>query len=102
MVLTAAMEFNHSVSQLVPTRPSDDVELSKIISSKALPHVQVKTKERFLSASYAIKTRILVHAHIEHVLLHSSFLESGGIVMGRCAPLVWDCNEKVCSPSVGL
>lgn len=78
MVLTAAMEFDHSVSQSVPSRPSDDVELNKIISSKVLPHVQVKTKERFLSTPDAVKTRILLHAHMEHVPLHSSFLESGG------------------------
>ena len=77
MILTAAMEFNYEVSKLVPTRPSDDVELSKIIASKALPHVQVKTKERFLAAPYSVKTRILLHSHLERVPLHSRFLESG-------------------------
>lgn len=77
MVVTAAMEFNGDVSQLVSSRPSDDVELSKIIVSKALPHVHLKTKERFLCLPYAVKARILLHAHLERVPLHSSFLESG-------------------------
>lgn len=80
MILTAAMEFNHEVSQLVPTRPSDDMELTKIIASKSLPHVQVKTKERFLGSPDAVKARILIHAHLDHVPLHSSFLESGNFI----------------------
>lgn len=77
MFLTAAMEFNHEVSQLLPSRPSDDMELSKLIASRTLPHVDVKTKERPFCLPYAIKARILVHAHIERVPLHSSFLEAG-------------------------
>lgn len=97
MVLTAAMEFNHEMSQLVPTRPSDDVELSKIISSKALPHVQVKAKERFLSAPYAVKTRILLHSHLERVTLHSSFLESDQrIVLGKSPQLIQEMISVLC------
>ncbi len=77
MFLTAAMEFNHEVSQLLPSRPSDDMELSKLLASRTLPHVHVQTKEQPLCLPYAVKARILVHAHIERVPLHSSFLEAG-------------------------
>ena len=77
MVLTAAMEFNHELSPLVPTRPSDDMELNQVISSRTLPHARVKTKERVLCLAYAIKARVLLHSHLERVPLHSSFLESG-------------------------
>lgn len=80
MVLTAAVEFNPELSKLMPTRPSDDVELNKIILSKSLPHAHVKTKERVFNLSYAIKSRILVHSHLERVPLHSSFLESGNML----------------------
>ena len=79
MVLTAAVEFNPELSKLMPTRPSDDMELSSIIHSKSLPHAHVKTKERVFNSPYAIKSRILVHAHVERVPLHSSFLESGNV-----------------------
>lgn len=77
MLLTAAVEFNPELSKLVPTRPSDDMELSKMIASKSLPHAHVKTKERVFNLPYAIKSRILVHAHLERVPLHSTSLESG-------------------------
>ncbi|XP_064404076.1 translocation protein SEC63 homolog [Halichondria panicea] len=67
MILTAAFEFNSDQSPLVKKRPSDDMELSEIIQSKALPHIDIKTKENPFGAPYAAKARILVHAHLERM-----------------------------------
>ena len=77
MILTGAAEFDPMVSQSMPTRASDDQELSRIVSSKTLPYLQHKTKERFLGAAYSVKTRILLHSHLARLPLHSTFLESG-------------------------
>ena len=77
MILTAAMEFSNELSQLLPSRPSDNVELSRIIASRSLPHVNAKTKERFMGMPYSVKARILLHSHLERVPLNSQFLETG-------------------------
>ena len=77
MILTAAFEFNKDMSPLLPSRPSDNMELSKIILSKTLPHVCAKSKERYIGMPYAIKARILLHSHLERVPLHSTLLELG-------------------------
>jgi len=69
MILTAAMEFHPANSKMVKDRPSDDAELSELIQSRLLPHIDIKTKERPFSAPYAAKGRILVHAHLERVEL---------------------------------
>ena len=97
MVLTAAVEFNPELSKLVPSRPSDDVELSKIITSKALPHAHVKTKERIFNLPYAIKSRILLHSHVERVAVHSSFLESGMWWYGGHSPAELGLSTEPCS-----
>ena len=72
------MEFNCKMSPLVASRPSDDVELSKILASKTLPHVNVKLKEKGLGSPWAAKAQILLHSHLERVSLHSPMLEIGG------------------------
>ncbi len=39
----------------------------QLIQSKALPHIDIKTKENPFCAPYAAKARILVHAHLERL-----------------------------------
>jgi len=77
MILTAAMEFHPANSKMVKDRPSDDAELSELIQSRLLPHIDIKTKERPFSAPYAAKGRILVHAHLERVELPPHTLQIG-------------------------
>ncbi len=43
------------------------LSLLQIIQSKALPHIDIKTKENPFGAPYAAKARILVHAHLERM-----------------------------------
>ena len=85
LVLTAAMEFNSKVSPLLPSRPSDDVELTRILTSKSLPHIVVKPKEKFLGTPYAIKAQLLLHTHMERVPLHSNLLLAGQTASSQCS-----------------
>jgi len=65
------------MSPLVPSRPSDDEELSGIIAAKTLPHISPKLREKGLGTPWAVKAQILLHSHLERVPLYSPSLESG-------------------------
>ena len=50
---------------------------NQIIRSKALPYIDIKTKENPFCAPYAAKARMLVHAHLERMLLRPDTLQIG-------------------------
>lgn len=74
MILTAAFEFNPSHGKAIGLRATDDLYLSEVIRSKALPHIDIKTKEQPFASPYAAKTRILIHAHLERLPLQQPSL----------------------------
>ncbi|CAF0726255.1 unnamed protein product [Didymodactylos carnosus] len=91
MILGSSMEFEKTRNPAIVERPSDNVELPKLM--KDLQDVQEKTKERPFQFPYSLKARALLHSHLQRITNLSENLEKDRrYVVKRCPYLI---NEMV-------
>uniref|UniRef100_A0A1I8GJ51 J domain-containing protein n=1 Tax=Macrostomum lignano TaxID=282301 RepID=A0A1I8GJ51_9PLAT len=73
MILASACEFNRLQNPEVVERPSDNEEVPMVM--KQLPQVNEKNKEPPFCLPYALKARVLLHAHLSRLDLNPNTLE---------------------------
>ena len=86
MILSASLEFSKSHNREVIERPTDNIEVPKLM--RELPNLGETNKERPLCFSYSIKARALLHAHLSRVKLPQSTLEQDRcFIVSKCPHL---------------
>lgn len=73
MILAASLEFAKTHNPEVVERPTDNIEVPRLI--RDLPKLGEKNKEKPLCYSYSIKTRAILHAHLSRMKLPATTLE---------------------------
>jgi len=84
MILSASLEFAKSHNDEVIERPTDNQEVPRLI--RDLPLLGEKNKERPLCYSYSIKTRAIIHAHLNRMKLPPKTLELDRCFIVRKCP----------------
>lgn len=100
MILAASCEFDRMHNAEVQERPSDNEELPQLI--KILGNIQEKNRERPLCFPYSVKTRVLLHAHFQRLILNENTLEiDRDYVLKKCPYLI---NEmiNICASLVAM
>lgn len=69
MVICASYEFDKSNNSEIQERPTDDVEIPKLM--KQIPNLAMNNKERPLCFEYSLKARTLMYAHLLRIPLPS-------------------------------
>ncbi|KHJ39945.1 DnaJ domain protein [Trichuris suis] len=89
MILAGSFEFCRSCNSEIVERPSDDVELIKMLLS-----LGEHKKERPLCYPYSIKARALLHAHFNRLPLPVDTLQNDlNYVLKKCPTLVQEMTN---------
>lgn len=87
MILAASFEFNKKHNSEIIDRHSDNEEIPALI--KMLPNVNAKNKEGLLCHMYSVKTRAILHAHMERKPLNPLTLEQNRrYLVAKCPYLI--------------
>lgn len=84
MILAASFEFSKTHNPEVVERPTDNQEVPRLI--RTFPKLGEKNKERPLCFSYSIKSRAILHAHLDRFKLPQSTLEKDRCYIVRKCP----------------
>ncbi|XP_076347398.1 translocation protein Sec63 [Tachypleus tridentatus] len=93
MVLAASLEFARTHNSEIVERPSDNIEVPKLI--KELPSLGEKNKEPPLSFSYSIKARALLHSHLSRLDLPPTLEEDKLYIVKKCPYLLQEFVQCV-------
>lgn len=84
MIVSASFEFAKAHNSQIVERPSDNVEVPKLM--RELANLNEKNQERPLCYSYSVKTRAIVHAHLSRLKLPANTLELDRIYIVKTFP----------------
>lgn len=84
MILAASLEFSKTNNPEVIERPTDNQEVPRLI--RELPNLGEKNMERPLCFSYSIKSRAILHAHLNRMNLPQTTLELDRCFIVRKCP----------------
>lgn len=94
MILAASLEFAKTHNPEVVERPTDNIEVPRLI--RDLPKLGEKNKEKPLCYSYSIKTRAVLHAHLSRMKLPATTLELDRcFIVRKCAYLLQEFVQCV-------
>jgi translocation protein SEC63 len=87
MILATAVEFTNKQQAGVKDRRSDDIYLNQLV--KQLEHsIKIETREPPFNQTYVAKTRLLIHAYLEHVELQDPGLIQDQAAIVKYSPFL--------------
>lgn len=94
MLIAASLEFAKYHNPEVIERPTDNVEVPRLI--RDLPNLGEKNTEKPLCFSYSIKSRAILHAHLSRMKLPQSTLELDRcFIVRKCPYLIHEFVQSV-------
>lgn len=94
MILAASLEFSKTNNPEVIERPTDNIEVPRLM--KELPNLGEKNNEKPLCFSYSIKSRAILFAHLNRINLPPTTLELDRcFIVRKCPHLIQEFVQCV-------